>query len=336
MNRFSYNIISNSDKKLTTQKELNSYIALGFFDGVHLGHQSLLKLCLEKAKKDNAISTVVLLDPHPEVVIYKKNNFTLLSTLPERIEQIKNIGIERIIILKFSEELKNIDGEYFVKEILLNKFNMSAVFVGYDYHFGHKKNGNVDLIKILSEKYNFDYYVLGPINIDNNQIISSTIIKELIKTGDIEKANQYLGYPYQLNGNVIHGYRRGTNILSYPTANMDVAPEKLLPQNGVYITYIDIKGDRYQGLVNIGVKPTFQNKTHDNDNISIEVHIFNFNRNIYNEKISLSLLKKVRDELKFNDHKSLMLQIRRDIIDAEKYFNDHITHSFKETIFDAL
>lgn len=312
-----------SRKKIEKDKKVSSYIALGFFDGVHLGHQLLLSSCVEEAKKANAVSTVVLLEPHPEIIIYNKNNFYLLTSLPERIKRIRDMGIEQVIVLKFTEELKKITAEDFIIEILLKKFNMDAVFVGNNYHFGYQKKGDIILLKELSKKYGFKNYVIKPVRVDKDITISSSFIRTLLKKGDIINANRLLGYSYQINGKVIHGDKRGKEILSFPTINLNISSDKLLPQNGVYIALINVERSDYQGLVNIGVKPTFQ-VVSDSKLLkpSVEAHIFNFDRDIYQKKATISLLKKIRDENKFQTAKELARQIREDKLAAEKYFQE--------------
>lgn len=297
-----------------------TYIALGFFDGVHLGHQALLRLCVEEAKADHAVSTVILFDPHPEKVIHKLNHFYLLTPLKERIQRIRRLGIQQIIIIDFTDEFQKISAENFIIQMLLNQFNMGAVFVGYNYHFGFQKKGDTNLLKKLSLHYPFQSYIMDPKRLNGKQRISSTIIKEQLKKGNIEKANQLLGYYYQLTGKVIHGEHRGKAILSFPTANLAITQEKLLPENGVYIALAHFKGKRYQGLVNIGHKPTFG---YNQNRASIEVYIFGFNEDIYNKKISISLLKKIRDEKKFKDSGDLALQIKKDKNIADIFFQEN-------------
>jgi riboflavin kinase/FMN adenylyltransferase len=311
-------------KKLLNNKKLFSYIALGFFDGMHLGHQALLRLCIEKARHNNALSTVILLEPHPEKIVNKIDNFSLLTTLSEKVKHIRNAGVQQVIVLNFTDEFKKISGEDFIKDILLNKFHMGAVFIGYDYRFGYQKKGDINLIKLLSDKYNFKYYILEPIKINNELIVSSTIIKKLLKKGDIDKANQLLGYYYQISGKVMHGDKRGKKILSFPTANIEIPQEKLLPQNGVYIALVEIQEQKYKGLVNIGIKPTFQQKPSNSiTSESVEVYIFDFESDIYNKKITASLLKRIRGEKRFTDVKKLTQQITRDKSEAEIFFREH-------------
>ncbi|HAJ33792.1 MAG TPA: bifunctional riboflavin kinase/FMN adenylyltransferase [Candidatus Atribacteria bacterium] len=304
----------------TDDKSLLKYIALGFFDGIHRGHQALLKWCVEESKIAGAISTAVLFDEHPGKVINKINNYSLLSTLTEKIDKIREIGIQQIIVFNFDEYFSKIIAEDFLIEILLKKFNMGAVFAGYDYRFGFQKKGDIALIKQLGEFYNFKSFVMNPKTIKNGQKISTTAIKEYLKKGDIIKANKFLGYPYQIVGNVLHGDKRGNSVLSFPTANLEIEAGKLLPKNGVYLGFTYYKGQKYNSLINIGFKPTFNN---ENDKISVEVYIFDFAENIYNKRINISFIRRIRDEKRFTDHRDLVLQIKNDKIVADKYFKEH-------------
>ncbi len=308
----------NISKNIVKEKSA-TYISLGFFDGVHLGHQALLNSCLDKAKESHAISTVILFDPHPEKVIRQLKYFPLLTPLPEKIQKIKQVGIQQIIVIDFTDEFQKISPEDFIIEILLKKFNMRAVFVGYNYHFGYQKKGNTNLIKELSCIYQFQSHIISPIKLNGGQKISSTIIKEYILKGEIEKANQLLGYSYQLTGKVIHGEKRGKSVLSLPTANIDIEKEKLLPKRGVYIALANIEGKKYRGLVNVGIKPTF---LESQQNTSVEIYMFDFDDNIYGKKMSILLLKRIRDEKKFNNIGDLTRQIEKDKIIANDYFQE--------------
>jgi riboflavin kinase / FMN adenylyltransferase len=314
---YTYKQIRYSNKD---DKTFLKYIALGFFDGIHLGHQALLKWCVEESKNAGSISTVVLFDEHPKKVINKINNYSILTTLTEKIDKIKEIGIQQIIIFKFDKNFSQIMAEDFLIEILLKKFNMGAVFAGYDYHFGFQKKGDIELIKKLGEFYNFKSYIMNPKTIKGWGKISTTTIKECLKNGDIRRANKLLGYYYKIGGNVIHGDNRGNSVLSFPTANLKIEAGKLLPKNGVYlgITYYD--GQKYKCLINIGLKPTFKK---EKDRISVEVYLFDFAEDIYNKRINISFIKRIRDEKRFNDYSDLVSQIRKDKIVADKYFKEH-------------
>jgi riboflavin kinase / FMN adenylyltransferase len=308
----------NRKAQLNTEgQNMLTYIALGFFDGVHLGHQTLLNYCIEKAKEDHALSTVILFNPHPAKVVHRLEHFFLLTTLSERIKKIRQIGIQKVITIHFTDDFQKISAENFVKKILLEKFNMGAVFVGFNYHFGYQKKGDINLLDKLANLNNFKLYTIGPKKLNGNRKISSTIIKEQLKEGNIEKANKLLGYFYQLKGKVIYGDKRGNKILSSPTANLDIPKEKLLPKNGVYIAFTCYDGKQYQSLINVGTKPTFAPKQ---SWISVEIYIFNFNDNLYGKEISVSLLRRIRDEKIFPDSKELAQQIKKDKLIANDLF----------------
>lgn len=311
----------NDYKKLqqkTKKEDTITYIALGFFDGIHLGHQNLLSHCVRKAIQDQAISTVILFDPHPEKIVYGLKNFLLLTTLHERVQKIKKLGIQQIITINFAEEFQKISAENFVTEVLLKQLHMGAVFVGKNYHFGYQKRGNVILLEKLAQLYHFKTFVLDLKKINGYQEISSTLIKEELKNGNIIRANQLLGYYYQLSGEVIHGDKRGNLLLSFPTANIHIPKDKLLPKNGVYIAFARIGQKKYQGLVNIGYKPTFTKK---NDSVAVEMNLFDFKGELYGKKISISLIQRIRDEIQFSNSDSLVLQIKKDEIVARNLFN---------------
>lgn len=317
-------MITNSKEYQKPQQNMKGekvlrYIALGFFDGVHLGHQALLKLCVEEAIKDHAISTVILFEPHPEKVIHEIKDFYLLTPIQERIKRIKQAGIQEIIVIDFNKPFQKITAENFMTNVLIEQLNMGAVFVGYNYHFGYQKKGDAHLIKKLSQVHHFKSHILEPVRLNKGQKISSTIIKDYIRSGDIEKANRLLGYYYQLSGKVIHGEKRGKSVLSFPTANIDVHKDKLLPKNGVYVALSVFRGKKYQGLVNIGTKPTFGEKR---GKPSIEMYIFDFHNSIYNVPITILLLKKVREEIGFNHFIELKEQIRKDKWVAQKFFKN--------------
>ena len=324
MEYISYDYFINNN--FFNSENILSYIALGFFDGVHLGHQAILRLCVDMAKEDNTMSSVILLDPHPEIIVNKNDDFCLLTTLEEKARHIKSLGIKKVYVLNFSKEFREISSEGFIKEVLLKKFHMGAVFVGYDYHFGYQKKGNANLLKLLAKKYNFKHFILEPVKTDDGKIISSTLIRKLIREGDLDKANHMLGYSYYIGGEVVHGYKRGKKVLSFPTANIKLPPEKLLPKNGVYVALVEIDGKKYQGLVNIGFRPTFQNETIGiRDEISVEAHIFNYGADIYEKRINIFVLKRIRDEQRFVDTASLTQQIRKDGLFAQAFFEDNQT-----------
>lgn len=288
------------------------YIALGVFDGVHLGHRKLIKLTVNKAKKNKGISIVVTFDPHPDRIIIPENNVFLLTTLKERINLIRDLEVDIFLIIKFSKILSKMSPKDFIVKILVNSLQVKELFVGFNYKFGFQGKGNVDCLKEYGKIYKYKTSILKP-EVINKTIISSTIIKEYIRLGDTKKAKKLLGHNMIISGRVISGKGRGRKLLNFATANIEIPLEKILPANGVYLVEINIDNQKYYGLMNIGIKPTFKEK-----NKTVEVHIINFNKSIYNQVVNINILQKIRNEKYFNHAGLLKKQIEDDILTASK------------------
>jgi len=301
--RYSKNIILPNKKR---------YIALGVFDGVHLGHQKLIKLTVDKAKKNDGISMVVTFDPHPDIIINPESNVFLLTTLEERISLIKDLGVDVFLIIKFNKVMSKMPPEDFISKILIDSLQAKELFVGFNYKFGFQGKGNMDILREYSKFYKFKTNILKPIAA-NNTIISSTRIKDYIKSGEIKKAKILLGHAITISGRVISGKGRGRKLLNFATANIETPSDKILPVNGVYLVEIKIDNKKYYGLMNIGIKPTFKESER-----TIEVHIINFNKKIYNKKVVVNILKKIREEKYFKHPSLLKKQIEDDILTANK------------------
>ena len=288
------------------------YIALGVFDGIHLGHQKLIKQTVDKAKKNDGISIVVTFDPHPDKIINPESNVFLLTTLEERRSLIKELDVDIFLIIKFNKMMSKMMPEDFVRKILVDSLQVKELFVGFNYKFGFQGKGNTDILREYGKLYKFKTDILKPI-VENHTIISSTRIKDYIKSGEIEKARKLLGHDITISGKVISGKGRGKRLINFATANIEALPNKLIPVNGVYLVEIKIDNRKYYGLMNIGVKPTFRETER-----TIEVHIINFNRKIYTKKVVVNILQKLREE-KFFKHPSLLKkQIENDILVASK------------------
>jgi len=292
------------------------YIALGVFDGVHLGHRKLIKLTVNKAKKNKGISIVVTFDPHPDRIIIPENNVFLLTTLKERINLIRDLEVDIFLIIKFSKILSKMSPKDFIVKILVNSLQVKELFVGFNYKFGFQGKGNVDCLKEYGKIYKFKTSILKP-EVINKTIISSTIIKEYIRLGDTKKAKKLLGHNVIISGRVISGKGRGRKLLNFATANIEIPLEKILPANGVYLVEINIDNQKYYGLMNIGIKPTFKE-----NNKTVEVHIINFNKSIYNQVVNINILQKIRNEKYFNHPGLLKKQIEDDILTAHKMINN--------------
>ena len=288
------------------------YIALGVFDGVHLGHQKLIKLTADKAKKNDGISIVATFDPHPDKIIHPESNVFLLTTLEERINLIRDLDIDVFLVIRFNKMMSKMSPEDFISEILVNSLGVKELFVGFNYKFGFQGKGNTDILRKYGKSYKFKTNILKPIAV-NNTIISSTMIKDYINLGDIEKVKKLLGHDITISGRVISGKGRGRKLLNFATANIETPSDKILPVNGVYLVEIKIDNKKYYGLMNIGVKPTFRETER-----TIEVHIINFNKKIYNKKVVVNILQKIREEKYFNHPGLLKKQIEDDILIASK------------------
>lgn len=294
----------------------DKYIALGVFDGVHLGHQKLIKLTVDKAKENDGIGIVVTFDPHPDKIINPESDIFFLTTLEERINLIKDLDVDIFLIIKFDNKMSKMLPEDFLSNILADGLQTKELFVGFNYKFGFQGKGNIDFLREYGKLYKIKTNILKPMVI-NNTIISSTIIKNYIKLGEIGKAKKLLGHNITISGKVVSGKSRGRKLLNFATANIETSLDKILPANGVYLVEIKIDDEKYCGLMNIGFKPTFKETER-----TIEVHIINFNKEIYNKKVVVNILQRIRDEKYFKHPNLLKKQIGEDILVAHKIISN--------------
>lgn len=295
---------------------INRIITLGTFDGVHKGHLSIIDNLKKIAVNSNLSPLLITIHPHPQVVLKKtdKPTIKLLSTLEEKLYLFEIAGLKEVFILEFNNEIANTNATVFVKDILYKKIGFKKILVGYDHNFGKNREGNKDLLLKISEELNFEVLDSSPLVLNNN-IVSSSYIRKLICNGEIEKANELLGYDYCLTGIVALGEQRGRT-LGFPTANISVNNElKLIPGNGVYIVSSYIDNKKYYGIANIGYRPTFN----DDKVLKIEVYYLNFNENLYDKTLTVTFHKFIREEMKFPDVKELIMQINKDKLKAEEY-----------------
>ncbi len=285
-----------------------SVVTVGTFDGIHLGHQKLIGKVVDLARKNKMQSTLLTFDPHPKAVVAQKtqDRLRLLTNLDEKLELLQSLGLERVVIIKFTREFSEMDYLAFVTEILLARLKTRILVVGHDHAFGRDRAGDISALKKMSNDLGFELCEVGPFTI-GNKTVSSTIIRRLIDEGSVEEAGTMLGRPYSLSGVVTRGDGRGTR-LTYPTANLAINNHvKLVPQGGVYAVDCQLRNEVYRGMANIGIKPTFGglNKT-------LEIHLIDFDGNIYGEQIKISFLKRLRDERKFNSEIQLIEQLTKD------------------------
>ena len=287
------------------EERFNTAIALGNFDGLHLGHQKLINSMVIKSRKLGVKPSLLLFKNHTKTTI-DKNRPKIITNNEQKFRLAKNLGIEIIYLLDFDEKLMRLSGEEFIRNIILEKMNGKLLTVGFDYRFGYKASGDANYLVELGEKYDFDVIVVEPVYIENN-VVSSSNIRELISIGKIEETRKKLGRPYSFIGKVVPGSNRG-NKLGFPTANIELIDNYVVPKTGVYITNTIIDNNRYISATNIGYNPTF------NENIlKIETHILNFDGNIYGKILEIEFLEFIRDDIKFDNTNDLIEQMRLDI-----------------------
>ncbi len=257
---------------------------LGTFDGMHLGHQSILKDLKNIAKEQNAKSLLISLNPHPRIVLNQAQNLKLIQTLEEKIKSIENQGIDYLFLLPFDHQMAQVSAESFLKDILFGKLNIDILLIGYDHHFGKNRQGNFELVQSIAHQLHKSVIQLNEFYKDS-QKISSTVIRNYLFEGNISKANELLGHNFLISGKVIEGDKRGRQ-LGFPTANIEVNdPFKILPKNGVYICNVIRNQQILHGVANLGMRPTFNSLKHQ-----IEVHIFDFQQEIYGEFLTIEFL----------------------------------------------
>lgn len=285
----------------------NSVVTLGTFDGLHLGHQKIIKSVIEKSADYNCRSVLITFDPHPRSVVSPGYKMDLLSTLDEKIGILETLGLQNVLIIKFTKEFSQQSPEDFIKKYLADGIGLKEVVIGYDHHFGKGRDGNIELMQQAGKKFGFDVSVVSGCTVDDT-IISSTKIRKLIAAGQVVMAAKMLGRPYSFDGVVIHGDDRGKK-LGFPTANLNpVDLHKILPAIGIYAVECIIDGVKNYGLLNVGKRPTF----HQSGEVIPEVYLFDFDKNIYDKTVTVKVIEKIRDEKKFNSAEELIHQIKKD------------------------
>ncbi len=288
---------------------------LGIFDGVHIGHQKIIKNLIFRSKTRYS-SVLLTFYPHPKDVLSSDKNFFYLNTLTERIYNLEKTGIEHLIIHPFTLSFSRIKTKDFLKKILHPKYKIRKIITGYDSHIGKNRDNYYEEVKKISHLYGVKVYKVSPYKL-KKKVISSTHIRESLLLGNIEWANKALGYFYTLSGNVIQGKGIGKKI-NFPTANLQVDSKKLIPKKGVYAVKINYLYKIYLGMLNIGINPTVEK---ENKKVKIEVHIFDFFENIYGKKIDILMICIIREEKKFNSIQELKKQISVDKINIQKFFS---------------
>ena len=302
-----------------------TYVTIGTFDGVHFGHQKIIEKLVKEAKKANKKSVVLTFFPHPRMVLQKNASIELINTIEERANLLEKTGLDYLIIHPFSKEFSEMSALEFVRDVLVNQLNISKLIIGYDHHFGKNREGDITQLTEYSHLFDFKVEEIPAQDIDSVSV-SSTKVRQALAAGNLKTANNYLGYNFMLNGNVVNGKKLGGKI-GYPTANIDVKETyKLIPKTGVYVVKSTIDKQTIFGMMNIGNRPTV-----GGNHQTIEVHFFDFNQDLYHQNLTIELLYFLRDEQKFDSLKSLIHQLKKDEETTREYIkNKSLFNSSKE------
>jgi len=294
---------------LNTISEIpNPVVTIGTFDGVHLGHQKILQTLLDEAKGVDGESVLLTFYPHPRMILFPESHgMKLLQTQAEKMEKLSEYGLQNLIIYPFSFDFSRLTALEFVRDILVDKLHVRKIVIGYDHQFGKNREGNIDYLKDIAEMYEFEVIEIPAQDIDEVNV-SSTKIRDALLKGDVERASVFLGRPYELSGKVVRGRALGRTI-GFPTANIDVNSDlKLVPGIGVYAVEVDVNDQVHRGMLNIGKRPTIVST----DDVHLEVHILDFQEDIYDKMITIRFLARVRDEQKFESVEGLKEQLQKD------------------------
>lgn len=290
-----------------------SVITIGTFDGVHIGHTKIINQLITISLKNNLTSILLSFFPHPKMVLQNDNELKLINTIQEKEGLLNSLNLDYLIIKEFTKEFSRLSALEFVRDILVNKLNAKHIIIGYDHHFGRNRTANIEQLKEFGELYDFKVTEILAQDIDDIAISSTKIRKALIN-GEIKLANKFLGYNFFFSGDVVHGNNIGKTI-SFPTANIKVdQPYKLIPKNGVYIVKTIIDNQTTFGMMNIGYNPTFNGKQK-----SIEIHFLNFTKNIYHKNLTIEMIMRIRNEIKFNSVEDLKKQLEQDKLSTLNY-----------------
>ncbi|GGF06594.1 riboflavin biosynthesis protein [Chishuiella changwenlii] len=293
----------------------NAVVTLGMYDGVHIGHQTIIRQLNDTANKVGGESVLLTFSPHPRKVIQPDFQMELLSTLDEKENILEEYGLDNFIVHPFTKEFSQISSIDFVVEYLIKKLNLHTLIIGHDHHFGKNREGNFEQLKVLSKEYGFNLIQLQAVE-EGDIAISSTKIRNALKEGNIEFANKALNYNYPITGKVVHGDKIGRT-LGFPTANLEVDSNKLIPKDGVYAVDVFVDNKKYLGLLSIGYRETVTNSREHR----VEVNILNFNKDIYGETIRLEFRGRLRDEKKFNSLDDLISAMNQDKENAIKKYS---------------
>ena len=289
-------------------------MTIGTFDGVHLGHRKIIDRLLASAQSNDLESVVLTFFPHPRMVLQKDTGIKLINSIDERIALLEACGLDHLIIHPFTQEFSRLTAEEFVKDILVDQLKARKVIIGYDHRFGRNRNANIDDLKAFGEHYDFEVEEISKQDVDD-VAVSSTKVRKALDEGNITLVNEYLGYPFMLNGVVSRGKGLGKKF-NYPTANLKIEEDyKLIPAKGVYVVQATLANERVYGMMSIGTNPTV-----GGSDLTIETFFFDFDANLYDQHLQIELLTRIRDEKKFNSVDELIAAMQAD----ERFSRDFI------------
>ncbi len=285
----------------------DSVVTIGTFDGVHLGHQKIIKRLVAIAHAEQLQALVLTFFPHPRMVVQKDSSIKLINTIDEKADLIQDLGVDHLVVKAFTKDFSRLTALEYVRDVLVNTLHVKHIIVGYDHHFGRNRTANIKDLKEYGAFYGFKVTEIDAQEV-GDVAVSSTKIRTALKEGAIKEANQFLGYPFMLNGSVVKGKGLGKTI-QFPTANLKIEESyKLIPKKGVYLVHALIENELVYGMLNIGTNPTVSAA----NTLSVEVFFFNFNKNLYDTELSIHILDRIRDEIKFTDLEALKVQLERD------------------------
>jgi len=304
-------------KQHTSAQEFNgtkgTVVTIGTFDGVHLGHRKIIKRLLASAAGNDLESVVLTFFPHPRMVLQKDTQIKLINTINERIALLEATGLDHLVIHPFTQEFSRLTAEEFVKDILVDQFKARKVIIGYDHRFGRNRNANIEDLKAFGKQYNFEVEEISKQDVDD-VAVSSTKIRKALLEGDLDRANEYLGYPFMLSGTVSRGKGLGRKF-NYPTANLKIAEDyKIIPAKGVYVVKSVIANRTVYGMMSIGTNPTV-----GGSDLTIETFFFDFEGDLYEQHLEITLLTRIRDEKKFNGVDELIAAMQKDEAFSRNY-----------------
>jgi riboflavin kinase / FMN adenylyltransferase len=304
------------------QHERNSVVTVGTFDGVHCAHREIIREVRQRARKRAGQGVVITFDPHPkEVVASAKGGVQLLTSIDERMRILEELGVDLLVIIGFTKEFSRISAEAFYTDYIVNGVGASEVVVGYDHMFGRDRQGTVRELEAMGRAYGFSLVTVPPYNVDG-EIVSSTRVRKALLAGEVEHARALLGRPYELRGLVVSGDRRGAT-LGFPTANMQPEPaNKVVPGHGVYVVRVQVDGTQKFGMMNIGIRPTVRAGLAE----TLEVHILDFDQDIYGKIIHLEFLRRLRGERKFGSLAELAGQLEKDRAETRRFIAESDEH----------